>query len=169
VQGLVEGPTGGVAPLSENVDRHLIESDGNKHGSLVGGQHLGDRIAQGFDQLVRFRPCRRARASIGLQPRQLVGIERQLASLPGTPPRLHRGLEDRELVRPRREAAVAAVGRELPENRNECIVRGLHREIVDVTRRGQSRRRPSPDELEPGRVQQQRMETLDGVLALVSA
>ena len=59
---------------------------------------------------------------------------RDLAALPRAPARLHARLEQRELVRPGREAARAAEGVELAEDRHQRVVGGLRGEVVDVAR-----------------------------------
>ena len=61
-----------------------------------------------------------------------VGLERDLASVPWASAQLHGGLEEGELVCPRREAAVSAVGVQLAQDGDERVVRRVHREVVEV-------------------------------------
>ena len=46
------------------------------------------------------------------------------------------GLQQRELVRPGREAAFSAIGLQLAHDRHQCVVRRLRREIIEFTRPG---------------------------------
>ena len=104
-----------------------------------------------------------------MQLRPPVGLQRELAAVPWAPAHLHSGFEQGELVCPGGEAAVAAVGMELCQDRDECVVCRLHGEIIDAVRAGDGDRRPSPADLEAGRAQEQRVQTLDGVVALASS
>ena len=47
VQRLVERAARGLKALGEDVDRHVVEGDGDEHLALVGREVLGDRLADG--------------------------------------------------------------------------------------------------------------------------
>src|SRR4051794_31306830 len=107
VEGLVQGAAGRPQPLGHHVDRHLVERQRDEHLALMWGELGVDRPRDSLEQLAAFgrflRRRRRAR-----EPRPLLGLLRYLSPLPRKPPDLHRRLEQRELVGPRREAALAA-------------------------------------------------------------
>ena len=67
----------------------------------------------------------------------------------------HAGLQQRELVRPRREAAVAAVGRQLAQDRHQRVVGRLRREVVELCPRA---RAAAARDLEARRAQQLRVQ-----------
>ncbi len=54
--------------------------------------------------------------------------------MPGASAKLHGSLEEGELVCPRREAAVSAVGVQLAQDGDERVVCRVHREVVEVAR-----------------------------------
>jgi hypothetical protein len=56
---------------------------------------------------------------------------------------------------------------ELAQDRDERIVRGLHREVIEVAGRTGCAR-PTPSDLDAGRPQQQCVQAPDGVLVLRS-
>ena len=87
-------------------------------------------------------------------------VERQLAIAPGAPARLGRRLVERELVGPRREAALAAVGVELAQDREQRVVGALRDQVLDVG--DPDERRPAAD-LEVRRLEQQRVQPPLGV------
>jgi hypothetical protein len=51
VEGLVERAARGAKPFGEHVDRHVVERDGDEHGPLMSGEHLGDRVAHRVEEL----------------------------------------------------------------------------------------------------------------------
>jgi hypothetical protein len=54
VERLVERAARGAKPFGEDVDRHVVERDCDEHGPLMSGEHLGDRVADGAQQLGRL-------------------------------------------------------------------------------------------------------------------
>jgi hypothetical protein len=92
--------------------------------------------------------------------------ERDLTALPCAPPHVHRRLEERELVRPRREAAVAAEAVELGEDGDERVVGALVRQVVVIAAAQVRHRRAAAGDLEPRGAQEQRVELLDRLGAL---
>src|SRR5215218_1702245 len=60
------------------------------------------------------------------------GVERDLAALPRATAERDGGFEQRELVRPGREAAQSAVRVETAEHRHEGVVRRLQRDVVEL-------------------------------------
>ena len=89
-----------------------------------GGQRVRDGVAHRADQLGRLRVLAGRGAAVG-EARPALVLERDLAPLPRAPANLHPRLEQRELVGPRGEAALAAVGVELAHDRHQRVVRGL--------------------------------------------
>ena len=122
-------------------------------------QRLGDAVAHGRDQLGALGVGIRRAAPVG-KLRPAVGLERDLMPVPGALAHLHGGLEQRELVGPRREAAVAAIRVQLAHDRHQGVIGGLHREIIEF-----SRARPAAaSDLEARSAQQQRVERYDRLL-----
>src|SRR4051812_46540898 len=155
VERLVEGAAGRVQPLGEDVDRHAIESRGHEHGALVLGELLVDRLAQRLDQ----RAGLAAQIGTGIGGRQrfeAVLRHWQLTALPRTAPEPHADLEQCELVRPGREAAVATESVELVQDRDQSVIGALIGEIIGV-REGCA----APVDLETGGTQQQLVQLLD--------
>jgi hypothetical protein len=119
-------------------------------------QRTGDAVAYGGDQLGALGVGVRRVAPVG-QPRPALGFERDLAPVPRPPAHLNRGLEQRELVRPRREAALPAIGVQLAHDRHQRVIRRLRREIVEVTGAAAA----AASDLEARRSQQERVQRLD--------
>ena len=146
VQRLVERAARRAEPLGEHVDRHAVERERAEHLALVRRQRRrasASRIARSssavLDALLAGSAARPAARPASV-------VERHLAALPCPPARLHAGLEQRELVRPGREAARAAEAVELGEDRHQRVVRGLRGEVLDLvaaTWASCARRRPS--------------------------
>ena len=132
VQGLVESAAGGVLALREHVDGDVVERDRDEHRALMGSEDLGDRVADGADQLAGFRLGLGSRVAVIEQLRPPVVVQRDLAPVPWPAAHLRGGLEERELVGPRRKPAVAAKAVQLVEDREERVGSGLHREIVEL-------------------------------------
>src|SRR5436190_13577369 len=65
------------------------------------------------------------------EPGPLRWLERDLAALPCAAPDLHRRLQQSELVRPGREAALAAEAIELRQHRHQRVVGALQRDVVE--------------------------------------
>src|SRR6185437_9710926 len=61
-----------------------------------------------------------------------LGLERDLAALPGAPAHRHGRLQQRELVGPGREAALAAVVVELGQHGDQRVVGALYRDVVEL-------------------------------------
>src|SRR3954453_66091 len=111
VDRLVERAAGRAEPLGEHVDRHAVERHRDEYLALVLCQLLVDRPPYRVEQLGLLGVSLWRRVGVGeLGP--ALGRERQLAALPRPAAQLHRRLQQRELERPGREAAVPA---ELPE------------------------------------------------------
>ena len=101
------------------------------------------------------------------EARPPVGLEWELALVPRPSSHGRGGLEQRELVRPGREAAVPAVAVKLPQDGHQRVVRRLVSEVVEVPCRGR-RARPAPSYLGDGCAQKQRVQALYGGVALGS-
>src|SRR5205085_4969972 len=74
---------------------------------------------------------------VGLRRRERLPrlrVERHLPATPGAAAHLHGRLQERELVRPRLEAALAAEIVEPPEDRHRRVARRLLREVVELAR-----------------------------------
>jgi hypothetical protein len=93
-----------------------------REGALDGGPDRAEKLA-GLGVLV-------GRVSTIGDARPRVGVEGDLTVLPRPPSGLHPRLEQGELVRPGREAAVATEVVELGEDRHQRIVCALPHEIV---------------------------------------
>src|SRR5205823_8081828 len=78
-------------------------------------------------------------------------LDRNLPALPGAAPELDRRLEEGELVRPRGEPALAAEAIEPGEDRDQCVVRGLVGDVVELVAAEVRHRAPPPGDLESGR------------------
>jgi hypothetical protein len=96
------------------------------------GELLLNRLADRAQQLAGLGILVGCRAAIGDQPPAL-GLERDLAALPGAPANLDRRFEQGELVGPRGEAAVAAEVVELGDDGEQGVVGALLREVVEVS------------------------------------
>ena len=99
-----------------------------------------------------------ARVGAGGRRRQLrpaVGVENDLAFLPGASAHPHAGLEQRELGGPGGEAARAAELVELGEHGHEGIVCGLHRNVVELVAAYVCERSSPARYLEPRRAEKQ--------------
>jgi hypothetical protein len=130
-------------------------------------ERAADGVLQHDEQLVLGGVVggrQRARGDLGPGS----GLERQLAVLPGAAAQLHRRLVERELVRPGREATVAAKGRELRENRDERVVGCLLGEVLAVAAAKMRHCNPPPRDLEARRAQQQLVQARNGVVAGVA-
>ena len=88
-------------------------------------------------------------------------LEWQLASLPGAPPHPRRRVQQRELVRPGREAALAAKVVEAAKHRHRRVVRSLLRELVELAAARLRERLPAAGHLEPRRFEEQRVQAGD--------
>jgi hypothetical protein len=85
--------------------------------------------------------------------------------VPGAPAGFHAGFEQRELVCPRREAAGAAKGVELAEDRHQRVVGRLRGEVLDVGRGEVGELAAPAAELEACGAQQQRVQVRERRLA----
>ena len=93
------------------------------------------------------------------------GLERDLPSLPGALPQLHRRLEQRELVHPGREPARAAKVVEAREDADERVVGGLIGDVAEVVPAQVRKRRPAPGTLEACGAQEQCVQTHDRLVS----
>src|SRR5919206_3724841 len=123
----------------------------------VRGQDLVDRALQRRQQLALLRLRVRLQLSTG-EDAPALGLERNLAPLPGAPAQLHRRLEQRKLVDPGREAAGAAEVVEAREHAHERVVRGLERDLVELVAAQVRQRLPTARDLVPGGAQQERVQ-----------
>ena len=73
--------------------------------------------------------------------------------MPWAPAQLRGGFEQRELVGPGGEAAVAPVRVEFRQDRDECVVCRLHGEIFDAVWARDGDWRPAPADFQAGRAQ----------------
>ena len=93
-----------------------------------------------------------------------LGLERDLAALPGPTPECDGRLEDRELVGPRREAALAAEVIQLGEHRDDGVVGGLQRDVLEFVAAQVPEGAATARDLEAGRPQEEAVEPGDGLL-----
>ena len=91
-----------------------------------------------------LRPARGRRSRRAPSPR----LQRHLAPLPRPPAQLHGRLQQRELVGPGREAAVAAEVVEAPQHAHQRVVGGLHGDVVELVAAQVRQRRPAAGDLE---------------------
>src|SRR5262249_55404980 len=91
----------------------------------------------------------------------LLGLERDLTPLPGALAQLHGRLDQRELVRPRCEAALAAELVEAAEDAESRVVRRLESGLVELVPAPMWQRGAPARHLEPRRAEQQRVQLLD--------
>jgi hypothetical protein len=89
-------------------------------------------------------------------------LERYLPPLPGALTQLDRGLEQRELVDPGREAAGAAKVVEPSEHADERVVGGLVGDVVEVVAAQVRQHRAAAGALEPRGAQEQGVQARDG-------
>src|SRR5689334_17359742 len=94
-------------------------------------------------------------------------VKADLAAVPRTTAGLDPGLERDELVRPGREAAGAAEAVELRQDRDERIVGGLVRKIVQLRVWKVAECGSPPVQLEPRATEQQIVQIRDCAVALV--
>src|SRR5207244_4765737 len=92
-------------------------------------------------------------------------LERHLAIPPGASAHLHRRLEQRELVRPGSEAALAAEVVEPPQNRYRGVVGGVLGELVELNRRELGERAAPPEDLEARRPDEEPVAVRHGLVA----
>jgi len=131
VQCFVKGAACRVETFGEDVDRHLVQCQGNEYAPLMRGQHLADCRLQGRKQFALLGLL------IGCEPdacKQAPGIwlERDLAALPGTLAQLDGRLEQGELVNPGRETAFAAKVVAVRENADQRVASGLTRDLLKL-------------------------------------
>ena len=94
-------------------------------------------------------------------------VDGDLAAVPRAPAGLHARLEQRELVRPGGEAARSPEAVELAEDRHQCVVRGLHGEILDLRGPDPGELSAPAPELEARRPQEERVQLGQRALARV--
>ena len=164
MQCLVEGTARRVQALGENVDRHIVESDGDQDLALVARELFVDGIPHGAEQLVRLRLAVRGSTAVCHQS-PVLGVECDLAAVPGSPARLGARLEQGELVGPGREAARAAIVVELGEDGHERVVGTLLGEVLTLGSEPRRRRRAAAD-LKARGPQQQLVQASHGSLSL---
>jgi hypothetical protein len=131
VQRLVERAACGVQLLGEDVDRLRVERERDQHLALVRAQRVLGLVAQRREQLAGLRvpPWFRPSAS---DERPGLSAERDPATLPGALADLGGGLVQRELIRPRREPALAAKLIELAEDRYQRVIGALVCEVLEI-------------------------------------
>ena len=168
VDGLVERSAGGVEALGEDVDRDVVECDGEEDLALVAAEVAFDRAPQGGELLSRLDVLVGRRPIFGDQ-RPGLGLERHFAPLPGAAADLDPGLEQGEFVRPGGEAAVAAEVVELAQDGDEGVVGALVREVVVVVAAQVRERRTAAVDLEACRLQKQGVQVIDPRVALATS
>src|SRR5919109_4478920 len=164
VQRLVQGIAVRAQTLGEYVDRDAVQGERDEHATLVWRQNLLDRALEHREQLALLGTLARLELAARKQAPRL-RLERDLAPLPGAPPQLHRRLEQRKLVDPRREAARAAEVVEAREHAHERVVRRFQGDLLQLVSPQVRQRRPAPGDLEPRRAQKERVQARDRVLA----
>src|SRR4051812_31863697 len=165
VQRLVQRAPGRAEALGEDIDRHAVEGERDKHLALVRRKGLGHRGAQRVEDLAALERIVHARALVD-ERRPALPRENDLAFLPGAPAQPDAGFEQRELIGPRSEAARAAVVVELRQHGHQRVVRCLHRDVLELLAAYVRERRPPPRELEARGPEQQRVQAADRILAL---
>ena len=112
--------------------RSAPRSARSRPGPLAGGATAQSRLPR--------PPCPRAHAARHWPPEihptrpdsPVLGLDRDLLALPRAPAQLNRRLEQAELVGPRGEAALAAVGLELAEDCEHGVAGGLVGKVVEI-------------------------------------
>ena len=112
------------------------------------------RVPDRFDELALLGSRFCARPCLG-DVRPVLRSERQLAPLPRSATHLDRRLEQRELVGPRREAALTLELVELPQQRDERIIRALHGDVLELPRVQMLRHRAATPDLEARSAQEE--------------
>src|SRR5215218_7697423 len=157
VQGLVERAAGRAQALGEHVDRDSVQREGDEHTPLVRRQYLADRLLQRVEELALLG--RFARLDRGAREQAPgLGLERYLTALPGPPAQLYRGLEQSELVRPRREAAGAAKAVQSRQDGDERVVGRLVGDVVEVVAAQMRESRPAAGAFEARGAQEELVE-----------
>ena len=154
VKSLVERTAGGPQPPGENVDRNFVQGEGDEDPPLVRSQCFVDGFAERIQQLGSLEPHLRRIVVIG-EALPGIGLKDDLTPLPGPTPKLYAGLEQRELVCPGREAALAAEVAELGKHCHQGVISGLHCEIVEFLGSRMSERCPAPGDLMTRSTQEQ--------------
>lgn len=147
--------------FGEHVDRDAVDRKRDQDLALVGRELVGDAFAGGAQRFAAFGGGVRL-LGCGGEAVPAVGVEHELAGLPRATTHADAGLEERELVRPRREAACAAEVVALGEDGNERVVGCLGGEVVELLAACEREAGPAPGDLEPRGAQQQRVQAGDG-------
>lgn len=146
VKGLVERTASSPQPPGEDVDRNFVQGEGDEDPPLVRSQRFVDSFAERIQQLRSLEPHMRRIVVIG-EALPGIRLKHDLTPLPGPAPKLYAGLEQRELVRPGCEAALAAEVVELGKHCHQGIISGLHCEIVEFLGSHMSECCPTPGDL----------------------
>src|SRR5215211_3222306 len=165
VDGLVDRAARHVEPVGEEVDRDVVESYRDEDLALMRAEVALDPFADSREELRRLGLLLRHRVTAGYQIPAL-GLEWQLASLPGTSAHRARRLEQRKLVGPGREAALAPELSELAQHRHKRVVGALLREVVVIVPAQVPKCDAPTVDLETRPLQQQGMQSFDRRLAL---
>jgi hypothetical protein len=96
------------------------------------------------------------------------GFQWDLAGLPTASAELDSGFEQRELIRPRGETALAPKGIEFGEDGQQRVIGALLGEVVIVTSADVRRAVPPAVHLKAGRAKQQLAQVTQGDLALAT-
>src|SRR4051794_14707669 len=115
VQRLVQRIAVRVQAVREHVDRYAVQRERRQHATLVRREDLLDGALERVEHVPLLGLGLRAEVA-AREDRPRLRLERQLTSLPRALAQLHRRLEERELVRPRREPALAAEVAETTEH-----------------------------------------------------
>src|SRR5438132_1717616 len=164
VEHLVERIPVRAEALCEHVDGHALEDGRDEDLTLPRGQRRADALADRLEQ------CGALGIVLGAGPRvgealPMLRLERHLAVSPGAPAHLHRCLEQRELVRPGAEAALAAEVVEATQHRDGGVAGSVLGELVELDRGELGESAGPPEHLEPRRPQQEPMEACHCLLA----
>jgi RNA polymerase sigma-70 factor, ECF subfamily len=163
VKHLVKGVPVRAEPFREHVDRHPFEHHRDEDLPLPRRERRPDSVADDCEEVSVLGLVVRAGPHVR-EALPALRLERHLAVTPGAPPHLHRRLEQRELVRPGAEAALAAEVVQAPENRDGGVIGGVLRELVELDCGELGEGVAPPEDLETGRSEKEPVQPRDGLL-----
>ena len=158
-----------------SVARYLVQSSVRTSANLSSPNRIGATVkairssrnawAAGSRRRTSASGNGEGRAAAVARQLPLLVAQRDLPAVPRPAARLHAGLEQHELVRPGREAARAAEGVELGQDRDERVVGRLHGEVVALALRHVPEGSAAAVQLEARAAQEQRVKGGDRLLA----